>query len=129
MGGFARYEGDRCYKAVPEGSRIPGNPWFVCTLWLAQWYIRKARPPDELEPAAALIRWAASRALPNGLMSEQIRPFTDEPLSACPLTWSHSTFVLAVHGYMTKCRELPCGPQNDFLERSESNLQLAEISS
>ncbi len=39
---------------------------------------------------------------------KQIHPFTDEPLSACPLTWSHSTFVLAVHEYMTKCRELKC---------------------
>jgi glucoamylase len=47
-------------------------------------------------------------SLSNGLMAEQIHPFTDEPLSACPLTWSHSAFVLAVHEYMTKCRELKC---------------------
>ncbi len=108
VGGIARYENDQYHKVVPEGQQIPGNPWFVCTLWLAQWYIRKARIAADLEPAAALIRWAASRALPNGLMAEQIHPFTDEPLSACPLTWSHSTFVLAVHEYMTKCRELKC---------------------
>jgi len=108
VGGIARYENDQYHKVVPEGGQIPGNPWFVCTLWLAQWYIRKAKTAADLKPAADLIRWAASRALPNGLMAEQIHPFTDEPLSACPLTWSHSTFVLAVHEYMTKCRELKC---------------------
>jgi GH15 family glucan-1,4-alpha-glucosidase len=129
VGGIARYENDQYHKVVSEGERIPGNPWFVCTLWLAQWYIRKAKTPDDLEPAAALIRWAASRALPNGLMAEQIHPFTDEPLSACPLTWSHSTFVLAVHEYMTKCRTLQCGAQADLLEQSEPNLQLAQVSS
>ncbi len=55
-------------------------------------------------------------SLSGGLMAEQIHPFPDaqrrcghdEPLSACPLTWSHSTFVLAVHEYMTKCREFHC---------------------
>jgi GH15 family glucan-1,4-alpha-glucosidase len=53
---------------------------------LAQWYIRKAKTAADLEPAAHLIRWAASGALPCGLMAEQIHPFTGEPLSACPLT-------------------------------------------
>jgi hypothetical protein len=72
---------------------------------------------------------AASRALPKGLMAEQIHPFTDEPLSACPLTWSHSTFVLAVHEYMTKWRALQCGAKTDFLESSEPQLQLAEAQS
>jgi hypothetical protein len=53
-------------------------------------------------------------SLSNGLMAEQIHPFTDEPPSACPLTWSHSTFVLAVHEYMTKCREFRCSA--DYLD-------------
>jgi len=112
VGGIARYENDQYHKVAPEGEQIPGNPWFVCTLWLAQWYIRKASSAADLQPAGDLIRWAASRALPNGLMAEQIHPFTGEPLSACPLTWSHSTFVLAVHEYMAKCREFHCSARS-----------------
>ncbi len=129
VGGIARYENDQYHKVVSEGDQIPGNPWFVCTLWLAQWYLRKARTADDLAPAAELIRWAASRALPNGLMAEQIHPFTDEPLSACPLTWSHSAFVLAVHEYMTKCRALQCGGETDLLESAEPQLQWAQAQS
>ena len=25
-----------------------GNPWFICTLWLAQWYIALAKGDEEL---------------------------------------------------------------------------------
>jgi glucoamylase len=92
-------------------NRIPGNPWFVCTLWLAQWHIRRATTAADLEPAADIMKWAASRALSNGLMSEQIDPFTGEPISACPLTWSHAAFVHTVQEYVTKCGQLHVGCQ------------------
>jgi GH15 family glucan-1,4-alpha-glucosidase len=52
--------------------------------------------------AVRLVQWAASRALPNGLMAEQVHPFQDEPLSAWSLTWSHSTFIVTVHDCTTK---------------------------
>ena len=41
-------------------------------------------------------------------------------------------FLVSVPGrreYMTKCRALPCGAQADLLEQSESDLQLAQVSS
>lgn len=106
VGGLARYEKDPYHQVAPEKGLIPGNPWFVSTLWLARWYTRKAQTVEDLEPAAELIRWAASRALPNGLMAEQIHPVTGEPLSACPLTWSHATFLLALYEYAAKHRQL-----------------------
>jgi glucoamylase len=106
VGGLARYENDYYHQVSPDKDRIAGNPWFVCTLWLAQWYTRRARQPDDLKPAADILRWAVSRALPNGLMAEQIHPFSDEPLSACPLTWSHATFIHAVQEYVAKCEQL-----------------------
>jgi glucoamylase len=111
VGGMARYENDYYYRMSPDVNRIPGNPWFVCTLWLAQWHIRKATTVADLEPATDLMKWAASRALSNGLMSEQINPFTDEPLSACPLTWSHAIFVHTVQEYVAKCCQLHIGCQ------------------
>jgi len=111
VGGMARYENDYYYRTSSDASRIPGNPWFVCTLWLAQWHIARAQTAQDLEPASDLMKWAASRALSNGLMSEQINPFTDEPISACPLTWSHAAFVHAVQAYVAKCREMHVGCQ------------------
>ncbi len=33
-------------------------------------------------------------------MAEQLDPFSGAPLSVAPLTWSHSTFVLAVTRYL-----------------------------
>lgn len=110
--GLARYEDDYYYQVDPDKDRIAGNPWFVCTLWLAQWYARKAAKPADLEPAADILKWAVSHALPDGLMAEQIHPFTHEPLSACPLTWSHAAFVHAVQEYVAKCHELQISPDH-----------------
>lgn len=106
VGGLSRYENDYYYQVSSDKDRIAGNPWFVCTLWLAQWYVLRARTSDDLAPAADILKWAASHTLPNGLMAEQIHPFTDAPLSACPLTWSHATFAHAIQQYVEKCRQL-----------------------
>jgi GH15 family glucan-1,4-alpha-glucosidase len=103
VGGLARYEGDVYQRSVPpEDANVPGNPWFICTLWLAQWHIARARSPEELQPALAALSWVAERALRSGVLSEQVHPYTGEPLSVSPLTWSHGTFVQAVLEYVEK---------------------------
>ena len=33
-------------------------------------------------------------------MAEQLHPFTGEPLSVSPLTWSHAAFVASVERYL-----------------------------
>ncbi len=129
VGALARYANDSYHRVESQGTSIPGNPWFVCTLWLAQWYIRRAKSEEDLQRAAELLKWAASRALPSGLMAEQIHPFTDEPLSACPLTGSHSTFIVTIREYLAKCRELQCGAKADLQEPAEPNLELVEVGS
>jgi len=45
IGGVVRFEGDVYYKTHPE---VPGNPWVITTLWLAQYYIRLAEKVDEI---------------------------------------------------------------------------------
>lgn len=100
-GGLARYEDDGYQRAlVREG--IPGNPWIVCTLWLAQVRIAAARSPKELERAVPLLLWAAERALPSGVLPEQVHPLSGEFLSVSPLTWSHGTLVAAMLDYAEK---------------------------
>lgn len=102
IGGVARYENDYYHRV---SNTLPGNPWFICTMWLAQWYIARAKNAEELQPALELLQWAARHALPSGVMPEQLNPYTGDPLSVSPLTWSHSSFVVSVVKYLEKLGE------------------------
>jgi GH15 family glucan-1,4-alpha-glucosidase len=103
VGGLARYEGDVYQRSVPaQDGNVPGNPWFISTLWLAQWQIACAQSPEDLRPALEALTWVAQRALRSVVMAEQVHPYTGEPLSVSPLTWSHSTFVQTVLEYVEK---------------------------
>ena len=99
VGGVARYENDYYFQISQDVASVPGNPWFVSTLWLAEWYIATAATLDDLERPLALLRWCAGKALPSGVLAEQVHPYTGEPLSVSPLTWSHAAFVSAVQRY------------------------------
>lgn len=99
VGGIARYENDYYFQVSQDVASVPGNPWFVSTLWLAEWYIATAATLDDLERPLALLRWCAGKALPSGVLAEQVHPYTGEPLSVSPLTWSHAAFVSAVQRY------------------------------
>ena len=122
-GGIARYEGDRYHKVSDNIQDIPGNPWLICTLWLAQWTIAKAQNLEELQEAIPILEWVASRALPSGVLAEQVHPFTDQPLSVSPLTWSHAAFVTTLHEYMNKVGEVDicpsCGNPMDSHEHED----------
>ncbi len=102
VGGLARYEGDIYHRASEDVAVVPGNPWFICTLWLAQWQIAAAETLADLQPALDILKWVASHALPSGVMAEQVHPFTNVPLSVSPLTWSHATLVLTVGEYLAR---------------------------
>jgi GH15 family glucan-1,4-alpha-glucosidase len=41
VGGLARYENDPYQQVSQETARVPGNPWLICTLWLAEWEIAR----------------------------------------------------------------------------------------
>ena len=105
IGGVCRYPGDWYFSVAREPS-VPGNPWIISTLWLASWLIATARSPGDLRSAARLIEWAASRGYGAGILPEQVNPFTGEPLSVAPLTWSHSTFVGSVIDYRAKWSDM-----------------------
>jgi len=100
VGGVARYEDDRYHQVSQDIVNVPGNPWFICTLWLAQWYIAAAQTTTDLKPALEILNWAAAHALPSGVMAEQVHPYTNAPLSVSPLTWSHATLVATVREYV-----------------------------
>jgi oligosaccharide amylase len=90
VGGMARYENDTYHRASEE---VPGNPWFICTLWLADYMVRSAQDEKALGEAIEIMDWVCDHTLPSGVLAEQVHPFTGGPLSVSPLTWSHATFV------------------------------------
>ena len=49
VGGLARYENDYYHQVSQDIEKVPGNPWFICTLWLAQWYIATAKTTEGRE--------------------------------------------------------------------------------
>lgn len=103
VGGLARYENDYYHRKSHD---VPGNPWIICTLWLAEYEIERAGSPADLRPAMELIQWAIQRALPTGVLPEQVDPYTGEPLSVAPLTWSHAEYVYVVMAYLRRLREM-----------------------
>ena len=106
VGGIARYENDHYQQISQDIANIPGNPWFICTMWVAQYHIARAQSIDDLKPALQIFTWVKHCALPSGVLAEQVHPHSHSPLSASPLTWSHAAVVIAIHEYLDKYREL-----------------------
>lgn len=119
IGGVARYTNDYYSRKSEDIENVPGNPWFICTLWQAEWYAEIARNLDELKRARNILEWAVKYIRPTGIMSEQVHPYTGEDVSVSPLTWSHSTFVLAVQKYLNKYRKLE---EKQILEQRKKNI-------
>ncbi len=101
VGGVARFENDP-YMRVSDDA--PSNVWFICTLWLADYRIAVAKKKKDLKGVSEIIEWTAKRALPSGVLAEQINPLNGEHASVSPLTWSHSTFVATVTNYLNKLK-------------------------
>lgn len=92
VGGLARYESDYYQRVSGDYSGIPGNPWIITTMWLAEYYAALG----QTSRAEELIKWAEERAGPTYLLPEQINPFDGSPLSVQPLAWSHAEYLRAV---------------------------------
>lgn len=96
-GGMARYEDDTYYRG---GNDVTGNPWFISTLWLADYFLEKPDKDTGLSDALELLNWVADHALSSGVLPEQLHPHTGEPLSVSPLTWSHAAFLTTTLRYL-----------------------------
>jgi oligosaccharide amylase len=101
--GICRFENDMYFR-VADG--YVGNPWFICTLWLAQYYIEIAQNAEDLKIPHAWLEWTVRYAQKSGVLSEQLHPYTGEGLSATPLTWSHAEFVVTLLEYVKKMEDL-----------------------
>jgi GH15 family glucan-1,4-alpha-glucosidase len=88
-GGIFRYENDWYMR---RGEDRSPNPWYVCTLWLAQYYVQT----KQIDKARALVDWTKNNAMPSGTLSEQIDPTYGGPVGVAPLVWSHAEFINTV---------------------------------
>lgn len=113
VAGIARYEGDQYYRRAGD---VPGNPWFITTLWLAQHAIAVAKTERDFDSVKRWLNWAVDYATPSGVLAEQLDPHTGAQISAAPLTWSHAELVITVIMYLDKLEELgiclKCDPIN-----------------
>jgi GH15 family glucan-1,4-alpha-glucosidase len=85
-GGSARYEDDNYFRSDPP---YKGNPWFVTTLWMAQYYAKNGNK----DKANHYIDWTLENALESGLLSEQISPEESKIVGVTPLVWSHAELI------------------------------------
>src|SRR2546430_322422 len=93
VGGIARYENDWYYQVSQDIANVPGNPWFICTMWYGQWLVSRGASVDDLRPAHDILEWVAGAALPSGVLAEQLDPYPKAPLSVSPLTSSQATLA------------------------------------
>lgn len=86
IGGVIRFEGDGYFLSKQQ---YKGNPWIVCTLWVAQYYLHLG----DVAKAQELIAWTLARGYASGSLSEQFDPDTGLALGVTPLVWSHAGLV------------------------------------
>jgi len=86
IGGVIRFENDGYFLSKAE---YKGNPWIVCTEWLAQYYASVG----EIDKAKELVQWALDRRMPSGVLSEQFDPDSGVAISVSPLVWSHAELI------------------------------------
>ncbi len=111
VGGIARYENDNYHQVSQDIGNVPGNPWFITTLWLAEWYAVTARNVENLQRSLSLLEWVAARAPPSGVLAEQVNPYTNDPLSVSPLTWSHAVYIATVQAWLQARTRIKSQPE------------------
>jgi GH15 family glucan-1,4-alpha-glucosidase len=107
VGGMARFESDGYHRINQD---VPGNPWIICTLWLADYLLEKGEDEGELAEAQELLTWVAQHARPSGVLAEQLHPNTGEPLSVSPLAWSHAAFLATTHRLLRRLAQKEACP-------------------
>lgn len=103
VGGIARFEGDQYHH---PGGNVPGNPWIITTLWNTQYKIDLLKNEEGIPDVVSDLNWVVQKALPSGILPEQMNAYDSSPLSAAPLIWSHAEYVLTVVKYLHKLEQL-----------------------
>ncbi|TNJ67938.1 glycoside hydrolase family 15 protein [Paenibacillus hemerocallicola] len=106
VGGIARYTNDYYFQQSGDIEHVPGNPWIICTLWVANFQIETALMLKDLDEPRTTLEKVAGWTLSGGNLPEQLHPSEGTALSVAPLTWSHATYVETVCKYVRKREQL-----------------------
>lgn len=102
-GGLARYEGDNYFRTRHD---VPGNPWFITTLWYSQYLTASAKNEEDIKKVEEIFAWVLNHAEKSGMLSEQLDPESGRQVCASPLTWSHAEYINSVAVFLRKIKEL-----------------------
>lgn len=91
-GGAIRYEHDGYFLA--DKSYL-GNPWMICTLWIARYDIDTGNK----QRAKELIDWVLSKSSTSGTLAEQVNPVNGMQVGVSPLVWSHAELINTLLAY------------------------------
>ncbi len=95
VSGLPRYEDDNYCRI---GGGVPPNWWPIASLWLAQYHIETGQS----DSATSILNWVKAHMGSTGILSEQINPLTNTPISVAPLTWSHAEYVATLLDTITE---------------------------
>lgn len=112
--GLPRYVNDLYNSTDPDNI---GNPWFVTSLWLAQYYAQIGK----LAEADKIVAWTEAHMLPSGVLFEQVDA-EGMGVSVAPLVWSQGEYVMTIldlyaarhvrHGKQ-RLRQITWGPKRN----------------
>ncbi|MFW5702733.1 MAG: glycoside hydrolase family 15 protein [Candidatus Dojkabacteria bacterium] len=89
-GGYLRYVKD---FYLLEDETKNGNPWYITTLWFAQYYLKTG----DLAATREAIEFVLDHMEPTGLLPEMAEANTGLSLSVRPLVWSHVELLNLLH--------------------------------
>jgi GH15 family glucan-1,4-alpha-glucosidase len=99
--GIGRYEHDYYYA-----TSTMSNPWFISSLWHAEYLIARAKTEEDFIPVRDIFEWVAHHAQISGVLSEQISATDGTQCSVAPLMWSHAAYANAVLLYLDRLAEV-----------------------
>lgn len=86
-------------KRFEQDQYIGGNPWVICTLWLAIYYLEKYKLTNDANDnikALEYFDWVTSIDNCYGFLPEQVSKETKEPIWVNGLAWSHGMYLICV---------------------------------
>ena len=81
-----RYEHDNYHRESGSGL---GNPWFITTMWAAQY----ASETNDHALYEKIMTWLHAQTDNTQMFAEQMNPVDMSPLSVSPLVWSHAEYM------------------------------------
>ena len=125
---MARYEDDYCYYQIDK--RLPGNPWFLCTLWLAGLvWSRPLWMKKGLPKPSRLSNGGRKHALRSGVLPEQVHALYGRPtVGVAARLKPHATLVSTVHRILRRLTQLiEHRPKDHWMDKSFSDLRCDSI--